>query len=85
MTKNENWLFGRHLETVQIFLYFFFCWNMVVISVYIYIYCAERILVFLRGFNGTPLCTKCTNRSAGYLMQLSVNIFCKFALLLMLY
>ena len=36
MTRNENRLFGRHFETVQIFNIFFFCWNMVVFSVYIY-------------------------------------------------
>ena len=35
MTRNENRLFGRHFETVQIFFYFF-SWNMVVISVYTY-------------------------------------------------
>ena len=35
MTQNENRLFGRHFETVQIF-YIFFSWNMVVISVYTY-------------------------------------------------
>ena len=34
MTRNENRLFGRHYQTVQIF--YFFPWNMVVISVYIY-------------------------------------------------
>ena len=34
MTRNENRLFGRHFETVQIFYFFF--WNMVVISVYTY-------------------------------------------------
>ena len=33
MTRNENRLTGRHFETVQIFLFFF--WSMVVISVYI--------------------------------------------------
>ena len=35
MTWNENRLFGRHFETVQIFKNFV-CWNMLVISVYIY-------------------------------------------------
>ena len=35
MTRNENRLFGRHFETVQI-CYIFFSWNMVVISVYTY-------------------------------------------------
>ena len=35
MTRNENRLFGRHFETVQIF-YIFFPWNMVVISIYTY-------------------------------------------------
>ena len=35
MTENENRSFGRYFETVQIF-YIFFSWNMVVISVYIY-------------------------------------------------
>ena len=34
MTRNENWLFGRHLETVEKF--YIFPLNMVVISVYIY-------------------------------------------------
>ena len=34
LTRNKNRLFGRHFETVQIF-YIFFCWNTVVISVYI--------------------------------------------------
>ena len=34
MTWNENRLFGRHFETVQIF--YIFPWNMVVISVYIW-------------------------------------------------
>ena len=34
MTWNENRLFGRHFETVQIF--YIFPWNMVVISVYTY-------------------------------------------------
>ena len=34
MTQNENRLFGRHFETVQIL--YIFSWNMVVISVYIY-------------------------------------------------
>ena len=34
MSRNENWLFGRHFETVHIF--YIFSWNMVVISVYIY-------------------------------------------------
>ena len=34
MTRNENRLFGRHFETVQIF--YFFSWNMVVISIYTY-------------------------------------------------
>ena len=36
MTQNElNRLFGHHFETVRIF-YIFFSWNMVVISVCIY-------------------------------------------------
>ena len=34
MTRNENRLFGRHFETVQIL--YIFSWNMVVISVYIW-------------------------------------------------
>ena len=34
MTRNENWLFGRHFERVQIFT-FFSPWNMVVIHVFI--------------------------------------------------
>ena len=34
MLRNENRLFGRHFETVQIF--YFFSRNMVVISVYTY-------------------------------------------------
>ena len=34
MTRNENRLFGRHFETVQIFIYF--SWNIVVFSVYIW-------------------------------------------------
>ena len=34
MTQNENRLFGRHFETVQIF--YIFSWNLVVISVYIW-------------------------------------------------
>ena len=33
MTQNENRLFGRHFETVNIYI---FSWNMVVISVCIY-------------------------------------------------
>ena len=52
---------------------------MVVISVYIY---GVKIIKkfrwesgFLRGFHGPPLCT---NRSAGYLMQLSVNRGCVY-------
>ena len=67
MTQNENRLFGRHFETVQmflflfLFLFFFFffccCWNMVVIGVYI---CGVEIIqifrwesYFLKGFYGT--------------------------------
>ena len=34
MTRNENRLFGRHFEMVQIF--YIFSWNLVVISVYTY-------------------------------------------------
>ena len=34
MSRNENRLFGRHFETVHIYI-FFFSWKMVVISVYI--------------------------------------------------
>ena len=42
ITRNENGIFWRHFETVQIFL-FIFCWNMVVISVYVYVYGVEII------------------------------------------
>ena len=35
MSRNENRLFGRHLKNGTHILYFF-SWNMVVISVYIY-------------------------------------------------
>ena len=73
MTRNENGLFGRHFETVQI-LHIFFpeIWLWLV-----YIYGVKIITKFWwesgflkEGFHGTPLCT---NESAGYLMQLSVN------------
>ena len=59
MTRNENQLFGRHFEMLQIFhlsyLFFILYWNMVVISVYM---CGVKIikkipvekLVFLRGY-----------------------------------
>ena len=53
MTWNENRLFGRHFETVQILC--IFSWNMVVISVYTY--GIEMILKILRenGFlRGVP-------------------------------
>ena len=58
MTQNENRLFGRHFETVQIFYIFFRKYG--VISVYIY---GIKIINkfrwesgFLReGFHGTPL------------------------------
>ena len=73
MTRNENRLFGPHFETVQIF--YFFSWNMVVISVCTY---GVKIIKKIRWESGflwgvpwnPPLCT---NGSAGYLMQLSVN------------
>ena len=58
MTRNENRLFGRHFETVQIF--YFFSWNVVVISVYMYgvkiirkFRCGKVVLP--GGFHGTPL------------------------------
>ena len=57
MTRNENRLFSRHFEMVQIF-FIFFSWNMVVISVYTY---SVKIIKkfrwesgFLGGFHGTP-------------------------------
>ena len=70
MTWNENRLFGRHFETVQIFYVIF-----PEISVYTY---GVKIIKKFRwesGFLGgvpwnPPLCT---NGSAGYLIQLSVN------------
>ena len=73
MSRNENRLFGRNFETVQIF----FPWNMVVISVYAYgVKIIKTIPVgkwFSRG--GVPWNPPlCTNGSAGYLMQLSVNL-----------
>ena len=56
MTRNENRLFGRHFETVQIF--YIFSWNVVLISVYTY---GVKIIKkfrwesgFLGGFHGTP-------------------------------
>ena len=73
MMRNENRLFGRHFETVQIFI--FFSWNMIVISVYTYgakiIKKFRRESGFLWGGSMEPLL--CTNGSAGYLMQLSVK------------
>ena len=76
MTRNENRLFGRHFETVQIF-YIFFSWNMVVISVYTY---GVKIIKKFRwesGFlwGGSMEPPLCTNGSAGYLMQLSVTVW----------
>ena len=58
------------------FLIFFFYWNMVVFSVYIY--GIEMITKFrwengfLRGGSMEP--PLCTNGSVGYLMQLSVKV-----------
>ena len=70
MTQNENRLFGRHFETVQIFN--IFSWNMVVISVYVY---GVKIIKnwesgFLGGSMQPPLCTY---GSAWYLMQLNIK------------
>ena len=64
MTRNENRLFGRHFETVQIFYIFFP--EMVVISVFIWSKNSGGKVVFSFPWN-PPLCT-------GYLMQLSVNV-----------
>ena len=76
MSRNENRLFGRHFETVDIFYIFFpeiWLWL-------VYIYGVKIITKFgwESGFlkvgsmeTPPPLCT---NGSAGYLMQLSVNI-----------
>ena len=66
MTRNENRLFGRHFETVQIFYIFFLKYGC---DKCIYL-CKRWKSGFLWGFHGTPLCS---NGSAGYLMQLSVN------------
>ena len=63
MSRNENRLFGRQFETVHIL--HFFLWNMVVISVYIY---DVKIIKKFRWESGF------LNGSAGYLMQLSVNM-----------
>ena len=75
MTRNKNRLFGRHFETVQIF--YIFSWNMVVISVYTYgVKITKKIPVgkwFSLGVPWNP--PLCTNGSAGYIMQLSVNLF----------
>ena len=47
MTRNENRLFGRHFETVQIV--YIFPLNMVVISVYIY---GVKVIKKFRWDNG---------------------------------
>ena len=45
MTRNENWLFGRHFETVNCFnIFFFFCLKMVVFSVWILCSICYKIL-----------------------------------------
>ena len=75
MTRNENQLFGRHFEMVQIFYIFFpeiWFW-----LVYIHM-CKDNLKIpvgkwfSLGGVPWNP--PLCTNGSAGYLMQLSVNI-----------
>ena len=58
MTPNENRLFGRHFVTVQIF--YIFSRNMVVIIVYIYIWCKDNLKIPVEkcfsqgGFHGIP-------------------------------
>ena len=79
MTRNENRLFGRHFEAVQIFYIFFpeiWLW-----LVYIYTYGVTIIKKFRweSGFlwGGSMEPPLCTNGSAGYLMQLSVKVWHK--------
>ena len=35
MTRNKNWLFGRHFETVQHFIYFFQNWYFFIARTYV--------------------------------------------------
>ena len=73
MMRNENRLFGRHFETVQIFYIFSLKYGC---DKCIYIWCKDNYKIpvgkwfSLGGSMEPPLCT---NGSAGYLMQLSVN------------
>ena len=74
MTQNENWLFGRHFETVQIF-YILFSRNMVLISVYIHGAKVIKKYLWKSGFlwGGSMEPPYAPYGSAGYLMQLSVK------------
>ena len=78
MTRNENRLFGRHFETVQMFCFCFcFSWNIVVISVYIYgVKIIKKIRWesgFLWGFYGTPpyALTEVRGTLCSYVLRLS--------------
>ena len=69
----QKLVFGRHFETVQSFKYFFFCWNMVIISVCIWCENNFKIPVGKWFSEGDPWNPLRANGKWEYLMQLSVK------------
>ena len=55
MTRNKDWLFGRHFETEQLFIFYYFFWCSIMIVYGAYIYGANFIAKFRYESGFLPL------------------------------